>query len=78
MSNDEDIARVEKALDSLADFFETVHIFVTRHSSDNEGTVGVTRGSGNWYARYGQVKEWALRQEEAANIQERKNNESDE
>ena len=47
--------------------FDSIQIFVTRHDSSNDGgTLHVESGTGNWYARYGQVKDWIARQEEIA------------
>lgn len=48
---EQDMARVQKALDLLSEHFDTVQIFVTRH--EDGGTRAANLGSGNWYARYG-------------------------
>jgi hypothetical protein len=45
----------------LAEHFNTVQLFATRHEDD--GTVTVAYGEGNWYARYGQIKLWIKREE---------------
>lgn len=47
---------VDKALDSLMEFFDAVQIVASR--TDQEGTVMVSRGRGNWYARVGMSKEF--------------------
>ena len=78
-SREADIARVDKALKELGVFFETVHIFCTNHNADpdnpDSGTVTTTKGQGNWHARYGQIKEWMIKQDEYTRIQCRKDNE---
>lgn len=56
----------------LAQRFETVQIFVSRYNAKaTDGkAAGVTEhlvgGAGNWYARYGQVKEWSKVHEKVA------------
>ena len=48
----------------LSEHYDTVQIFVTKHDNAlHDGTKCVTWGSGNWYARYGQVIEWLKRTE---------------
>lgn len=42
----------------LREQFDTVQVFVTRVHDDNGGTRSADWGSGNWYARYGQVSGW--------------------
>lgn len=54
-----DEVRVARALRELGEHFDTVQIFATRHESGEEnGTVHVSLGLGNWYARFGQVQMW--------------------
>jgi hypothetical protein len=52
----------------LAEHFESVQVFVTVHR--REGTRMVSNaldlGSGCWYTRYGQVREWLLMNDERA------------
>jgi hypothetical protein len=63
MSETESI--IEKAVTQLGEHFDTVQIFVTRHESGEKGgTLHNQSGVGNWYARYGQVREWVNQQEE--------------
>jgi len=73
-----DLDRVIAAAESLGEHFDTVHIFVTRYESQNEGTTNIHRGIGNFYARYGQIKEWLTREEEQARIEARNANQSPE
>lgn len=62
---EDDLNRVQKALDDLGEFFDSVHIFCTRHEPGSEGgTVHVSRGCGNWYARFGQASEWVEKERE--------------
>lgn len=71
---DKDIAIVKSHLEKLGEHFDSVHIFASRHESGIEdGTVSVNLGSGNWFARYGQVKEWTIKQDEETRIGVRKN-----
>jgi len=53
---EQDELRINKAIDELSEFFDTVHVFATRDEPD--GTVALQRGAGNWYARYGQIELW--------------------
>ncbi len=59
-----DLKRCEDAARALGEYFDTVHIFVTRHESCRDGTVNIQWGQGNWFARKGQISEWLLREEE--------------
>jgi len=56
----------EDLLDShvaqLMEHFDTVQIFVTKYKPDRT-TDYVSRGSGNWFARKGQIGEWITRTE---------------
>lgn len=68
---------IDECLNKLAEHYDCVQIFASRHDvDDNEKkTLGSDRGKGNWFARYGQVKEWVIREEEATRINTRKDNE---
>lgn len=60
-----DWGRVEKALDVLSEHFDAVQIFASRcESGELNGTIRVERGSGNWFARYGQIRSWVIRMDE--------------
>ena len=69
-----DMAIVAKAIDGLAEHFDTVQVFCSRHdASGKEGeTMNLNMGRGNWYARYGHVKWWMIRNDENCRIEERK------
>lgn len=70
---DEDIARVRKVVDDLAEHFDSVQIFVSRNTGEPNGNTRTYQyGTGNWYARYGQVKIWTERSEEFERAHERK------
>lgn len=59
-----DISLVKKALEQLGEHFDSVQIFCTRYEPEIEdGTIQVSKGIGNWFARYGSVKEWTIREE---------------
>ena len=69
MSEDSDMDRVKRACESLLDHFDTVQIFATRHESgEKDGTVTIRFGLGNWFARYGHVKDWILIEEETSRM----------
>lgn len=60
-----DIELVKKHVEALGEHFDSVHIFCTRHEAGEEnGTVQLNQYAGNFFARYGQVREWLIRQEE--------------
>ena len=67
MDADKDMEMLQKALDALGEHFDSVQIFATRHDSGGSGgTIGVKRGCGNWFARYGQVREWMIQEEQSS------------
>lgn len=69
---DEDMDRLDEAIGTLGEHFESVQIFVTRNADDNEGTVNATKGTGNWFTRYGQVRCWLIKEDERSRISMRK------
>ena len=73
MSQDADESLVEKTARELGEHFDTVQIFCTRHDSGSEGgTIHVTKGVGNYFARYGQCREWLVKEEEETRVRARK------
>lgn len=73
MNEEPDKQRVQAALDSLSEHFDAVQIFATRYEMGGEGmTVNVQMGSGNWFARYGHVGEWMIKQDEYTRLHCRK------
>jgi len=73
--NHPDLQRLQKACEELSEHFDSVQIFVTRLSDDQdddgEGTVNVNWGSGNWFARYGQIHAWLVKQDEQSRKEQR-------
>ena len=73
MSEEEDQrsrATIQRYLDQLSAQFSEVHIFVSQYEPTTGQTRTIDMGAGNWYARYGLIKEWITRQEEATRISE--------
>ena len=61
----EDIRILTSHVNSLMEHFDTVEILVTRNAEAKlSGTVYLNRGAGNWFARYGQMREWVTCEEE--------------
>lgn len=77
MTKDEDLASVQKAIDELSEHFDSVHIFCTRYEGPDIGTVQVNRGTGNWYARSGQIQEWLIKNAEESRVTVRPDNPDD-
>jgi hypothetical protein len=66
-TEDEDMSRLKKATEALGEHFDCVHIFASRYLSDDEGkTLTCSYGTGHWYARYGQIKEWIVKSDQRA------------
>jgi hypothetical protein len=64
-SEPEDMRIMRQHVEQLGEHFDSVQIFATRHEAGIEdGTVSCNLGSGNWFARYGQVKEWLVKRDE--------------
>ncbi len=56
---DPNVIIVQTVVDSLGEHFDTVQVFVTRHeAAASDGTRHLAIGSGNFFARYGQVQMW--------------------
>lgn len=55
--------KLDEAVEALSEFFDTVQIFVTEYRGDDGGsTFRSASGSGNYFARFGQVSLWAKRE----------------
>ena len=63
IEQDKDLAILKRHAEQIMEHFDNVTIFVTRKADDGEGTVNASWGRGNWYARYGQVREWVTKEE---------------
>lgn len=63
---DADHERMIAAVTDLMEHFETVQIFVTRVTERDEGggTMNANYGGGNWFARFGQVDAWLIKEKE--------------
>lgn len=63
---DAGVMLITSSLESLREFFDSVHIVCTRYDNDGEGfTDVISRGAGNWNARYGSLKETVIKLEES-------------
>ena len=66
--HERDLARVEQAVAGLGEFFDSVQVFVSKHTNpgedEDQATFTAHRGCGNWCTRYGQVREWLLYEDE--------------
>ena len=60
---------IEHAKALLSEHFEAVQIFASR--DEGGGTMHVETGSGNFYARYGQIREWLDGAEERTRVEVR-------
>lgn len=60
-----DLEMVKKATQSLGEHFDSVVILATRYDpAGANGTVHFDYGCGNWFARYGQVREYLIKCDE--------------
>lgn len=71
---DHDMELLKRHAAALAEHFTSVQIFCTRDADEEKegGTVRCESGTGNWFARYGQVRNWITYQEEAERVHARK------
>ncbi len=67
---------VDEFRERLLEHFDSVRIFVTRHSGEQDATGSYTTGGGHFYAQLGQVNEWMqIQLQQARNDAHRKDNE---
>lgn len=52
---------LEKHINQLGEHFDTIQIFVTKYV-ENKETFNIFSGTGNYFARYGQIEQWVNRQ----------------
>ena len=64
---DRDLRTLDRLLAQLSEHFDSVQIIATRHERDR--TISANRGTGDWYSRYGAVREWLIQQDERAREQ---------
>lgn len=70
-----DLGIVRSAVAHLAEHFDTVQVFVTRRADNPEdGTHHYQWGAGNWFARYGQIRQWSVKEDEEFRDSVRKSN----
>lgn len=55
---------VDECRDRMLEHFDSVRIFVTRHSGESANTAAYETGGGNFYAQLGQVREWLAIQDQ--------------
>lgn len=60
---EEAVKILDRHVNQLMEHFESVQIFVSKHRPNKDSTLVVQRGDGNWFARYGQVRAWMVREE---------------
>lgn len=69
---DADVAMIRRHLAELGEHFDTAQIFVTRHMpAEEDGTVTLQMGTGNYYARVGHIGEWMVAQNEFVRMKTR-------
>lgn len=61
-SEEKSLEVVKRASDGLLEHFDTVQIFVSRYSPEI-GTETVHWGGGDWFSRYGLIKDWIRKRE---------------
>lgn len=65
MNPDSDVEEVvNRACAQLAEHFDSVQIFVTRHRGEDSITQNMEVGRGNFYARLGHIRDWLNMQDE--------------
>lgn len=64
-----DLEMVKKATESLGEHFDSVLILTTRYDpAAADGTVNINYGCGNWFARYGQCREYLIKCDERTKV----------
>lgn len=70
-----DLKIVQAAVNRLAEHFDAVQVFVQKRVDGTGDIRSFNLGAGNWYARWGHVHEWMIKNDEQAKIELRKENE---
>lgn len=82
MSTDEgadDRKFIDAKVAEMMERFDSVMVFATKHEGGDDGlTRGYNRGRGNFFTRYGQIREWLIYEEEATRVKVRANPENKE
>ncbi len=74
-NEERDTAILKSHVSRLMEHFDSVQVFCTRFDSENDQTISINRGDGNWFARSGQVREWLIKQDEQSRSEQRKSDE---
>lgn len=61
-----DLSIIRSHTIQLMEHFDAVQIFCNRYDSQEQATIKVQYGHGNWFARYGQVSKWLIEEEESS------------
>ena len=61
---------VDRKIRELIEHCDSVQIFITTRPEGTDLTESIDRGAGNWYARFGQVKEWVVAKEHCIKLRE--------
>lgn len=56
--NEAIVKKIDNAVAALSELCDSVQIFATWHDGGNNASNSYEKGSGNWFARFGQVIEW--------------------
>ncbi len=73
----DDRSMIQQHVNALAEHWESVHIFCSRHDGAKEQSRCINLHSGSWFTRYGQIREWVEYEEERIRIQARESLKSD-
>jgi len=60
----EESKRIQDAVKVLSEHFDSVMIFATQSTDTSNGTRHWIHGAGNFFTRYGLVKNWVIGEEE--------------
>jgi hypothetical protein len=55
---------IQSLIESISDRFDTIQVFTTSHDPTTGETTYIGMGTGNFYARIGQIEEWTRLQKE--------------
>jgi predicted CoA-binding protein len=58
---------IQSLIESITDRFDTIQVFTTSHNRETGETTYIGMGTGNFYARIGQIKEWLQLQKDIIN-----------
>ncbi len=61
--NDKKFELLENQMKVLLVHFDTIQIFASKHDAKIGNTATFVMGHGDWNSRYGQVRQWAIKQD---------------